>query len=373
MFSLATFSLVTGGCRGGVDESQQDPPRVVRVESVAREDAVERIDLLGDVLGERQVRVFSQVAEPIRILHVEDGSRVEAGDPIATLNSDLQSSSLAQADAALASAQASHAQIGADLARLQRLVGSGAVPQSQVEALQAQLSSSEAQLRQLSAARTSARTQRARTVIRAPISGLIGGLSVEQGDLAAPSAPLCTVYALDAVRVRLRVTEQDYVRIREGMSVTITPTALDDVERVGNVFRIAPVLDPVSRTAIVEVRTDNPDHALRPGMVAEVGIELARQPDTVLVPSEALILTARTDTEREAFVFVLDEGERHTVSRREIRLGRRYGRRVEVVDGLNGTEAVVVQGGQLLRDGAEVRLRSSDSSSPIAGAAAGGP
>jgi membrane fusion protein (multidrug efflux system) len=354
MLVAVTLALACGRPGAPALEQREDPPRLVSTERVVVGDAVDRVRILGDVHGEREVRVFAQVPERIRVLHVDEGDRVRAGDPIATLEADLQASGLMQADAALVAAEAARDQLRSDLARVARLVGEGALPSSQLEALEAQLRTSEAQVAQLRAARRTAGEQRARTVVRAPIDGTIALLSVEQGDTVAPSMPLCSVVQMDRVTVTLRVTEQDYVRLREGMPVEVRPPALPDVVRIGAVHRISPVLDPLTRTATVEVLVENSEGVLRPGMVAHATIELERRPNVVLAPSRALVLSSRTDTEREAALFVVD-ADAGVARRRTVRLGRRYDRHVEILDGLEGTEEVVVQGQHLLRDGAAVR------------------
>ncbi len=348
---LAVLAL---GCQRGEEPEQAPEARLVVTDRVVVDEAVDRVEILGDVHGREEVRVFAQVPERIRVLHVQEGDAVRAGDPIATLESDLQSSGLLQADAALGASEAARDQLRAELARVSRLVAQGAMPRSQLETLEAQLRTSDAQVQQLRAARRTAGEQRARTVVRAPIDGTVALLRVSQGDTVAPAAPLCAIVQMDRVEVELRVTEQDYVRVREGMAVAVRPPALPDVVRAGTVRRISPVLDPLTRTATVEVDVENADGTLRPGMVAHAAIELSRRSGVVLAPARALVLSSRTETEREAAIFVLDRAA--GVARRvAVRLGRRYDRRVEITDGLEGGEEVVVQGQHLLRDGAPVR------------------
>ncbi|HEY8429823.1 MAG TPA: efflux RND transporter periplasmic adaptor subunit [Sandaracinaceae bacterium] len=355
--ALALIGVLALGCGSRASPPEEPAARLVVTDRVTIDDAVDAVEILGDVRGREEVRVFSQVPERIRILHVQEGATVRAGDPIATLEADLQSSSLSQADAALAAAEASREQLRAELARISRLVGEGAMPRSQLETLEAQLRTSDAQVAQLRAARRTAGEQRARTVVRAPIDGTVALLSVSQGDMAVATVPICTIVQTDRVVVELRVTEQDYVRIREGMPVTIRPPALPEVVRTGTVVRVSPVLDPLTRTALVEVDVENADGTLRPGMVANATIELSRRSDVVLAPARALVLGSRTSTEREAAVFVLDR-ERGVARRAVVRLGRRYDRRVEILEGLRGGEEVIVQGQHLLRDGARVRTAS---------------
>ncbi|MGF1465140.1 MAG: efflux RND transporter periplasmic adaptor subunit [Sandaracinaceae bacterium] len=333
-------------------EEEPAPPRLVVAEEVVVDDAVDQVVLLGDLHGRREVSVFSPMPERIRVLHVQEGDPVEAGDPIATLDATMQVTGVAQARAALAAAEASRDQLQADVARAERLVARGAAPETQLLAAQAQLRAAEAQVEQLAAARRSAGEQRDRTIIRAPIDGTVALLRLEQGDLAAPSAPLCRVVQMNPMDVHVRVTEQDFVRLRTGMAVRVAPPALPEAEREGTLHRISPVLDPVTRTATVEIEVPNEDGRLRPGMVAEVAIVLDRRAGVLLAPARALLLGERSDEERQADVFVVAEGR---AERRSIAVGQRYGDRVEVTGGLEAGDRVVVRGQHLLRDGAAVR------------------
>lgn len=360
-----SFLTILAGCQGlGADEDAlADPPRLVVVDRVTVEDAVDRITLLGDLHGEQEVRVVAAMPERIEILHVQEGDPVEAGDPIATLESDLQASSLQQASAAVTVAQSARDQLQADLARAEALAARGALPQQQIDTLRAQVRSADAQLAQVQAARRTASEQRGRTVVRAPIAGTIALLTVQQGDMVAPSLPICSVVTAERLILRLRLTEQDYVRVQQGMGVEVRPPALPELVREGTVRRVSPVLDPLTRTASVEVALDNADGRLRPGMVAEASIVLERHEDVVLAPSRALVLSSRTDSDREASVFVFDRGA--GVARRvSVVLGRRYGGAVAIASGLEGGEEVVVQGQHLLRDGAPIR--TAEPAAPVA-------
>jgi len=362
---MLMISIALMGCdRFGEDDApMEDPPRLVVVENVVRDDAIDRITILGDLRGERQVRVVSSVPERIRVLHVQEGDTVAAGDPIVTLQSGLQSSSLQQASAAMGAAEAARDQLSADLERARGLAARGALPQQQIDTLEAQVRTANAQLDQSRAVRRTASQQRGRTVVRAPIAGTVALLQVELGDMVAPSAPICMVVQAERLNLRLRVTEQDYVRVREGMQVEVRPPALPELVRMGVVRQISPVIDPLTRTATVEVALDNADGRLRPGMVAEAAIVLERHSDVVLAPSRALVLSSRTDSHREANVFVFDPAA-GLARRQAVVLGRRYGSMVAITSGLNGGEEVVVQGQHLLRD--EAPVRTSEVAAPVA-------
>lgn len=354
--AVAAFgAVVATGCGG--DDEEVETARLVEVSDAFEADAVDRLTLLGDVHGEIEVRVFAQLPERVREVHVIDGQQVTAGEPLVTLEADLPMSEIGQANAALLAAEAARDQIASDLARIGGLVQRNVLPTSRAEALETQLRSAEAQVAQLRSARRAAGHRHDRTVVRAPADGMVALLAVDEGDMLSPQMPVCAVVRMDRVEVKLEVVEADYVRIEAGMEVTVTPPSLPDVSRTGTVTRVSPVLDALTRTASVDVILDNADHVLRPGMVAEVAIELARRPNVTMVPARAVLMTTRTDTAREGNVFVV-EGE--TARRRLVILGRRYGDRMEIVEGIAAGETVVVMGQHMLRDESRVRVRAAE-------------
>ena len=225
----------------------------------------------------------------------------------------------------------------------------------QVDALAAQVRTSDAQVAQLVAARRGAGQQRARSVVRAPVDGVVALLTVQEGDTVAPTLPICSVVQAERVEVVLRVTEQDYVRIREGMEVVVTPIALPDARRPGTVTRLSPVIDRMTRTAMVEVTVDNADGRIRPGMVASASIVLSRRDGVTMVPARAVVMTPETDRDRTAIVLIAD-GE--VSRRREVRLGARLDARHDLEAVVEAGEQVVVEGQHLLREGTRIRVSS---------------
>ena len=348
--------MALAGC-GGQASSAPDPARRVVTAPVLRDEAVDQLVLLGDVQGSVEVQVFAQLPERIRTLHVHEGDTVSAGDPIATLEAALPSSDVAQAAAALAAAEASRDQLTLELDRVRGLVARAALPANQLEGLEAQVRAADAQVAQLQATQRGASLRRDQTVVRAPVDGIVAMLSVSAGDMVVPARPLCAVVQMDRVEIELTPVEPDWVRLEEGMAVEVRPTALPEVERDGVLVERSPVIDRLTRTGKATVSIDNPEHVLRPGMVAEVEIVLRRRENVLFVPGEAVRLTTTTEEDQRAVVFVADSGR---AARREVRLGRRYGARIEIVDGLEEGERVVVRGQHLLRDGTAIRTVAAD-------------
>ena len=128
-------------------------------------------------------------------------------------------------------------------------------------------------MRQASAGLGSAGAQRDRVVVRSPISGVVAQVQLREGDLAATGMPIMTVIKPDRLKAVLRVPERDFLRVKQGMKVNLSPLAVPEQKVEGTVTLKGPVVDRMTRTGLVEVHLDNTDGALVPGDVCVVQIE----------------------------------------------------------------------------------------------------
>lgn len=351
---LATVSLAAGACKPAADASTTEAPvRTVRAQPVGTGDVVNDIELVGELEGIEEVRVFSQVADRIRSLTVKEGEQVKAGDVLAVVNSDLQSEGVNQAQAGLEAAIANRDAVMDNLNRTRELARAGSATQSQLQGLEAQARAAEAQVRQANAGLGQAAAQRSRAVLRAPIAGVVAQVMVRAGDMAAPGQPILTIVRDHRVKAVFRAPERDFLKIREGFPVRLEPLADGSTQVDATVTVRGPVVDRMTRTGLVEVHMDNPDRKLLAGTSVRARIELARRENVVLVPSEAVMLTGETERTGKAIAFVTDG---KVAQRREVQVGARQGGQMEIVDGLKPGELLVVQGAHFLRDGSAVRV-----------------
>lgn len=192
------------------------------------------------------------------------------------------------------------------------------------------------------------------------------GLTAREGDLVSPQVPLATVVRSDRLKAILRVPERDFLHIEHGMPVRLSPLARPNVEVTASVTVLSPAVDRMTRTGLVEIHIDNPDGRLVAGSSIRAHIELGRRSGVVLVPAEAVLFTATTHQTGEATAFVADG---NTARRRDVRVGVRQGNRIEVVEGLNPGESIVVQGAHILRDGYPLRVLNAAGANQAAGTA----
>lgn len=253
------------------------------------------------------------------------------GKVLAVLASDLQSEGIKQAEAGLATAEANRDALVQEVERVRKLVAAQAAPTSQLVTLEAQLRTAEAQVRQTATSISAASAQQRRSIITAPISGVVANLRVREGDTANPAMPLMMIVEGSRVKAVLQLPEREFLQIEVGMPVRLA--ALGSPERVveGKVSLVGPVVDRRTRTGVVEVALDNEGGVLVPGSAVKSRIEVERLEGVVLVPAHAVLLTADTERTGEALVFVV-EGD--VAKRKEVVIGQRQGALLEIRSGL---------------------------------------
>jgi membrane fusion protein (multidrug efflux system) len=193
------------------------------------------------------------------------------------------------------------------------------------------------------------------TKIRAPYAGVITARFADPGELiqiastsAAAAIPLFTIMDISTVRVYTNIPQDDAPLVKPDTPTIVTVKELNDRQFKGTVTRSTLALDPSTRTMLVEIDIPNPDRILQPGTFAEATLVLRNRPDALVVPPSALVTSNGTQS-----VFIADQERARLVP---IRTGISDGRWIEIVEGLNGNEAVVVVGKSGLTEGTPLRV-----------------
>jgi RND family efflux transporter MFP subunit len=366
---LFLVALAVCRCKGGADEADAGPEIApVRVATVSTGSLTRRLGFIGDIEGQTEINVFSFVPDRLLAIDVKEGDRVKAGQTLAVVRASALGEGVKQAAAGVDAVRAQLTSLQDQQARLKKLEGSGAVTSSQILAVNAQVAAAEAQGRQFEAMLGQARQRRGDAVITAPVAGVIGKVFVEVGDIAAPQIPICSIVDLDRVKIVVRVPEPDLPSLIVGQAVEVEIAANPGKPVFGAVTRVGPVLDRLSRTASLEIDLENPEHALKPGMLARVRVEVERRDGVVWAPKDALTVTNEREGERNLFRAVVVEGGKAV--ERLVLLGLEDGGRVEVLRGLAAGEALIVSGQHLVVDGDPVHVLTAGDGAPVAPAPA---
>ena len=199
-----------------------------------------------------------------------------------------------------------------------------------------------------------------RSKLVTPIRGVIlrlardeQGQPLADGQLVNQGYEVAQIAPVDILIADVDLVGPDVARVREGLEARVRYHAWDADSFGGRVVRLAPTLDPVTRTWRAEVSVDNPDGRLRPGMFVEVTMIAERRENVPVVPRQAL-----AERGGRKVVFVLN-GQK--VKRREVVIGLGDDDIVEIRQGIEVGERIVVRGLETLTDGTRVQVSGSSS------------
>jgi membrane fusion protein (multidrug efflux system) len=321
-------------------------PLHVQTATVGEQPMPEYLTLTGSLRADQESEIAAEASGKVLQVLVERGQAVRAGQVIATLDARgaTLSATAAQAQSQLAQSQLEQAR--RECERVKHLLDTAAISQADYDRQTAQCTA-----QQWSAAAAEAQQQTATkllgdTRIRAPFDGIIGERMINVGQHVEPSTRVASIYRGDPLRLQVTVPESDIATVREGLTVSFTVAAFGDERFQAAVKYVSPNVREATRDLVVEAVAPNRDGRLRPGMFAVARLALSEKPRPV-VPSASL----RRD-ETEARVFVV--GPTKEVQERLVQLGETKGDFVAVLGGVKPGEAVILQPGPDVRDGARV-------------------
>ena len=182
----------------------------------------------------------------------------------------------------------------------------------------------------------------------APTSGLILARNVEVGQIVSPGSPaLFRLAEGGQMEMQAQLSQQDLALIHEGMPAQVTPVG-SDRSFSGNVWQVAPAIDPQSRLGAVRISVPY-DPIIRPGGFAEARIT-AGTTSAPLLPQSAVL-----SDDKGNYVYIANS--KNEIERRNIKIGSIDGSGVTIAEGLSGNEAVVLSAGPFLNPGQKINPR----------------
>jgi len=328
--ALSVLLIFLSAAAAEVQAQNAVPVEVTTVERGAVKDEVE---VVGNILADETVVLRPEISGLVKEVHFGEGDTVEEGDLLFSLDAEILSAELAEAEAAHELAKRNYER---STELLSRQVGT---ERTRDEAL-AEMQSSEAKL-------ALAKARLKKTKIRAPFAGIIGFREISVGAYVSSGTDLVRLVKTDPVEVSFRVPERFLPVLGKGQDITVRVDAFPDRAFDGKVFALDNVVDVNGRSIQVRARVPNPDLLLRPGLFARVNLVTELRQDAVIVPEAAILPTVEG-----AFVYRVVDGK---AKRTDVTIGRRMAGEVEITDGLSAGETVIVAGQQKVRDGAKVQ------------------
>ena len=309
---------------------------------------VGRVVAVSGPLGARRdqpVGIAGQGGRVVRVL-VDAGSWVRAGQVLAVIDRSVQAQQAAQLAAQVEAAKADAALAQSNYDRAVALQGRGFVSKAEIDSKRAARDAAFAQVRVAQAQLGATRAQIGQLNVVAPTAGLVLARNVELGQIVSPgSGALFRLAEGGEMEMRAQLAQQDLAYVHVGMPAQVTPVGADH-GITGNVWQVAPVIDPQSRLG--EVRIAIPyDMSTRPGGFAEAKIT-AGQTSAPMLPQSAVL-----SDEQGNYVYIVNG--RHEIERRNIKIGNVDENGVTIASGLSGNEAVVLSAGPFLNPGQKVK------------------
>lgn len=346
----AKFGLVPGAAAPLVKAGS--PPLVSVAEARALNLPV-RFNVQGRLVALSQVDVRPQVSGIIRSMHFHEGEEVRQGQLLFVLDASDASARLQWAQAQVMQTRASLDHERRNQERVRKLVASGYVSSSDVDAVVSKVDALQAQWQAAKADLESARVQLERTRIVAPVSGRTGMVAVQPGSLAqqGDAAALVDLVQLDPIGVEFSLPERalgGLLRADAAGATRVSALDVDGETAQGKLNFIDNKVDVATGTIRLRAEFANPRHRLWPGAFVRVTLDAGFDEGVVVLPPQAV-------QEGPEGHFVFQVGADGKASIRPVTL-LRIQDRYAVVEGLRSGERVVVEGAYGLGDGALVRI-----------------
>jgi RND family efflux transporter MFP subunit len=340
----------------------------VRTATVKPSDGTILVTLPATTSAFSTANVFARASGYVDKRNVDIGDHVKKGDLLAEITAPELDQQIAQAGATLAQTGASlrQAQANRDLANVtwgrdKPLVQQGwvtkqqgdvdsqtlAAQDAQVGVAQANFSAQQAQLKVL-------QQQKDYQSVVAPFDGVITQRNIDVGTLVQADTTsgtfMFTVMQTDIIRVQVYVPQDQAFGVAPGVEAVVRVPEIPDRGFRGKVTRIADALEPTTRTLLTEIDVPNPDGALSPGIYCSVELHIPRKTPSLVVPADAIVFDAEG-----LHVAVVKDGVLHMEN---ITIARDFGTEVEVVDGLNAGDQVILNPSTNLVEGSKVQTHA---------------
>jgi len=345
-------------------QTQAPPPQVTVVVTQAKDVPIYQ-EFVGQIYGFKDIAIRARVEGFLEGIHFEEGSRVEKGALLYTLESQPFEAEVAAKMSRVAEANTMLAKAKSDLDRIEPLAKEKAVSESDLDSAVAQYEASIESVKAAEANLRASNIQLGYTKIYSPITGIIGKTNAKVGDFVGRSPNpviLNTVSRIDTVLVDFFITERQYLQLaRQFLSEVESAarkTRKENLEMIladGSLYGhkgkpefVDRNVDPTTGAMLVQASFPNPQELLRPGQFAKIKALVDVVKGGILIPQRCVV-----ELQGLYSVYVVGDGDK--VQTRSVKVGPKIKQFWLIAEGLKPGEHVVYEGLQRLRDGIVVK------------------
>lgn len=360
-FRILAVAIVLGAATAACDDDdgkiRVPPPPAVKTMAVSGDGGIVRRSFAGALAAAETIRLSFAVSGKLIDVPLREGEPVRAGQVVARLDPVDVEREIAAAEARLKAAQGQLDQADQEFRRQQSLYERGFAPKAAFDRASAEMTTARSQFNVAQAELKGARLRLSRTVLAAPIDGIVARQLAKQSEEVAVGTPVYEISTVRDLQAEVLVPEEFIGRIDFQTRVVARLAAFPDRSFVGRIGEIAAEAESGNAFRL-KARLDDLPEGARAGMSASVTFEFADAAGSMEVPLSAL----RFDSTRSeptagssATVFVVDP-DGLTASRRALKISGVVGNNVLVAEGLAAGELVVTAGVAFLQDGQRVRI-----------------
>ncbi len=351
----AAVSLLLAGCESQQNIAPAEPPNVpVIAAHPVIKDITVYLDSIGTLLPSVLMDVRPQVEGTLAEVLVTEGQWVQQGTPLFKIDSKPYAIKVLEAEAQLAIDRVNLQAAQKKLARYRTLAQKDLVPQIEWDALETEAERSQAALALDEARLNSARLDLERCTLQSSIKGRVGKLDAHPGLLVTrgQGAALATISQMDPLIVEFTVTEKEFPKVPSNVQqMEMKPLSSPESSLVGTITFLDNHFDPETGLLLIRAKVLNPDYALRPGQSVRVHIPISVTPNATLIPQKAIRYN-----QQGPYVYIVQSDK--TVLVRQLSLGEEQGTDQIVLEGLESSESIVIDGHLRLSPGIKVEVKS---------------
>lgn len=305
----------------------------------------------GNIQSQDQVRISPQISERVSRIHADLGDTVRVGTLLAELRDVNFVDQVRRDESQVQQARSAVVRDSLEFSRAQSLFERNLASSSELENARVGYQTSVSQYESARAALTQSRENLQFTLVRSPVDGVITSRNISPGDLASTGNIMFEISNLMGYEMRLFLPLADRRKVRPNHEVNIRLTGEQHHSARGMVTRISPGVDPVTGLAEVVVSLTDTDSLILPGSLGEASVIVQTNPESIVVPRNALVENVQTVLDPETNTIRINRGYNAFVAQgdsvavlRELELGLQQGDRIEVLSGLSEGDRLIITG-----------------------------
>lgn len=309
---------------------------------------IPKLMLNGSLEGKTAATISAKLAGRIEQVLVQEGQHVNAGDPLARLESVELANSVRTAQDNVTKAKINYDLAMTDYNRYQALYDQGAVSQQTLDTAEAKKRIAQADMSSAVNSKGSAVEQYGYGVITAPVDGVVANVTATVGQVVSPGAALMVVEDISQVYAVVNIEQKDAGLVKQGQSAEVTVDTYGEKVFAGTVEMINPEAGSANRMFRTKVKVDNVDGALKAGMFSKIQLTTGDARQILTVPQAAII-----QKQGIYYVFTIADDK---ATRHQVEIGTATGDSIEIKSGLQPSDKLAISNVSQLKDGDVVKI-----------------